>query len=139
MNQFPPPPPALSIPLGPFRVFFRKFAEIYANECLTALSTIPEIEEKKIVFYCGLENSKRRHGKVFRKCFHLLASTGSLSCFCLSLGSRTPWGLFTRGSSYPGVFSSFIVLKHFNQMTRFPLFTDFFSNSDFSRILCIDF
>ncbi len=53
-------------------------------------------------------------------------STGSFSCFCLSLGSRTPWGLFTRGSSYPGVFSSCIVLKHFSQMARYPLFTDFF-------------
>jgi hypothetical protein len=35
-----------------------------------------------------------------------LSCTGSFSCFCLSLGSRTPWGLFTRGSSYPRVFSS---------------------------------
>ena len=65
--------------------------------------------------------------------------TGSFSCFCLSLGSRTPWGLFTRGSSYPGVFSSCIVLKHLSQTARFPLFTDFFSNCDFSRILCTDY
>jgi hypothetical protein len=67
-----------------------------------------------------------------------VACTGSFSCFCLSLGSRTPWGLFTLGSSL-GVFSSCIVLKHFSQMARFPLFTDFFSNCDFSRILCIDY
>ncbi len=66
-------------------------------------------------------------------------STGSFSCFCLSLGSRIPWGLFTQGSSYPGVFSSCIVLKHFSQMARFPLIIDFFSNCDFSRILCIDY
>ncbi len=63
--------------------------------------------------------------------------TGSFSCFCLSLGSRTPLGLFTLGSSYPGVFPSCIVLKHFSQMARFPLFTDFFSNCDVSRILYI--
>ncbi len=102
------------------------------------------------------------------------SGTGSLSCFCLSLGSRTPWGLSTRGSSYhvpefidpvftktspkrsfsvieneriglvfaktgsinsgTGVFSSCLVLKHFSQMARFPLFTKFFSNWDFSRI-----
>jgi hypothetical protein len=71
--------------------------------------------------------------------FSIEHRTGSFSCFCLSLGSRTPWGLFTRGSSYPGVFSSCIVLKHFSRIARFPLFTDFFSNCDFSRILCIDY
>jgi hypothetical protein len=35
-------PGPLSIPLGSFRLF-RKFAEIIANECLSAVSTTPAI------------------------------------------------------------------------------------------------
>ncbi len=53
-----------------------------------------------------------------------------------------PWGLEHPGVSLPGgggVFLSCIVLKHLSQMARFPLFTDFFSNCDFSRILCTDY
>ncbi len=38
-------PGPLSIPLGPFQIF-RKFAEIFANECLSAVSTTQAKKEK---------------------------------------------------------------------------------------------
>ncbi len=40
-------PGPLSIPLGPFQIF-SKFAEIFANECLTAVSTTPAKKEKNL-------------------------------------------------------------------------------------------
>ncbi len=76
---------------------------------------------------------------IFLQVTKLPSRTGSFSGFLSFPGVQT-----TLWSFYPRVFlpcgvckwSSF---KEFSQMARFPLFTDFFSNCDISRILYIDY
>jgi hypothetical protein len=48
MNQWPP---ASKYPIRTVRIFFRKFVEIFANECLSAASTTLVIKEKNFEVY----------------------------------------------------------------------------------------
>jgi hypothetical protein len=88
-------------------------------------------EEKKTLHKRKYLNKTAGHGNLFAA----LPRTGSFSGFCLSLGYGLPCGLFTPGSFYPVVVCKWPSFKEFSQMARFPLFTDFFSNCDISRIL----